>query len=105
MFHSHLRASALQTGIDFFFPVGESRSQRQQKWGGWVGGWEWARCDLKERVKQKIERRIGCDHQERVSRGSLKVSKRGGEVLKHRESLKFVRSDSNPKTHSLFPGQ
>ena len=73
--------------------------------GGVGGGWEWARCDLKERVKQKIERRIGCDHQERVSRGSLKVSKRGGEVLKRRESLKFVRSDSNPKTHSLFPGQ
>lgn len=60
---------------------------------------------MKERVKQKIERRIRCDRQERVSRGSLKVSPRGGEVLERQESLKFVRSDSNPKTHSHSPGQ
>lgn len=65
----------------FFFPVGEKAGHSAGRSS------EGARCDLEERVKQKIERRIGCDRQERVSRGSLKVSQRGGELLKRHESL------------------
>ncbi len=34
---------------------------------------EGTRCDLKQQVEEKIEAR-GSDHQEMVSRGSLKVS-------------------------------